>query len=523
MTKPDQKTAMISSTAIDLPEHRKQVFDACLREDIFPIGMEMLPARDADAIQQSMEMVNKADIYIGIFAWRYGYVPKGHNISITEMEFNRAVERRIPILVFVIHQDHPIQIGMVEANSSAQRQLKKLKALACKGRGRVEFRSPAELQAQVIHALSDLKSRELQFRSPVEAIRDETKRLEELDPKASIEIAADAHSIHYQVQFPTAKLEFLNKQGNETLQAFFEKGQAFQIKGKDIPTDFSPILNELLSRRGDFDVTIKPAPTCTGCLQFVYTSSRGEPIHIQTGGEWVLAPKRAVFRGQLSDSPFFVEYVRDAGEDQKSQQYIVKCQFNFNVWKGQPLLGLAFFSELEDFVQQSEFSVRSFIRGNQLWPPESSTVGHDGRQQAIEAFEWLHKARQTAKYLQINPPFPKADTINANVAESKEVQLMIKLVELGSHEQNNAGQILGLSCDNPPPGQEVGKKGLTASLPGLFRKINFLGVEITFGPLTYTWTDLELVATRPLEGKRSEMTFKGGSKSVWRIEYKRPS
>src|ERR1035441_1530752 len=95
MLAPRKLSAMISSTAVDLPEHRQQAREACLCEDVFPEGMESLPARDADAIRVSLEMVDKAHIYIGIFAWRYGHIPKGHEISITEMEFNRAVQRRI--------------------------------------------------------------------------------------------------------------------------------------------------------------------------------------------------------------------------------------------------------------------------------------------------------------------------------------------------------------------------------------------------------------------------------------------
>jgi hypothetical protein len=39
-----------------------------------------------------------ADIYLGVLANRYGHVPKGHTISITEMEYNRARERGIPRL-----------------------------------------------------------------------------------------------------------------------------------------------------------------------------------------------------------------------------------------------------------------------------------------------------------------------------------------------------------------------------------------------------------------------------------------
>lgn len=94
---------MLSSTSLDLPEHRKEVMDACLRQDIFPKAMEHLPARDADAVRVSLEMVDEADIYIGIYAWRYGHIPEGQDISITEMELNRAVERGIPILIFLSH------------------------------------------------------------------------------------------------------------------------------------------------------------------------------------------------------------------------------------------------------------------------------------------------------------------------------------------------------------------------------------------------------------------------------------
>jgi hypothetical protein len=523
MQKPGQKVAMISSTAIDLPDHRKQVFEACLCEDVFPDGMESLPARDTDAITASMEMVNRADIYIGIFAWRYGYIPKGHKISITEMEFHRAVKRRIPILVFLIHKDHPITIEMVETSSSAQRQIKKLKQLACKGRSRCEFRSPAELRAEVIHALSALRQREMQSRSPVDAIRAEKKRLEDLDPKASVQITADARSIQYHVEFPNKKLEFLNKLGEATLKAFFEKGQSFQIKAKDIPTDISPVLNSLLNKAGDSEITVQPATTFKGCLQLAFRSPKNEPHHVQTDGEWTLAPKRAVFRGQLSDSPFYIEYFREAGGNEKQEQLIIKCKFVFNVWRGQPLLGLAYFLELYEFMHCSEFSIRSFIRGNQVWPPENLIVTDEGRKRAIEALEWLEKARQAARYLGANPPFPQAETINANEAESKDVQLMIKLIEAGVHEQNNAGQIVALSCDNLSPGPEIGKKELTANWTEPFRKINFFGLEIPFGPLVHTWTDLELVATRPLDNNRTEITFKGGAKSIWKIELKRPS
>jgi tetratricopeptide (TPR) repeat protein len=167
MNKPGQVTAMISSTAVDLPEHRKQVVEACLREGVFPIGMEQLPARDATGIQASLDMVDKADIYIGIYAWRYGWVPDLDNpemISITEMEFNRALELKQrgklkEILIFVMHEDHPIRARDKEDGAEAQDKLKKFKERASAGRVRLTFASSEELRGHVIQSLADAKRR----------------------------------------------------------------------------------------------------------------------------------------------------------------------------------------------------------------------------------------------------------------------------------------------------------------------------------------------------------------------------
>lgn len=71
-TDADRKTVMISSTARDLTEHRKEVIDACMRQGMFPLMMEYLPANDDEAVSVSLKMVDEADIYLGIFAHRYG-------------------------------------------------------------------------------------------------------------------------------------------------------------------------------------------------------------------------------------------------------------------------------------------------------------------------------------------------------------------------------------------------------------------------------------------------------------------
>jgi len=147
---------MISSTARDLPEHRDEVKDACLRQGFFPMMMEHLPASDHDAIEESLRMVDESEIYLGILAHRYGYVPKGSAISITEMEYNRAAERGIPRLIFVMGPGHPLLIEDVEMGEGAE----KLKAL--KQRLEAEkvvrfFKSVDGLRGDVIDSLSRLR------------------------------------------------------------------------------------------------------------------------------------------------------------------------------------------------------------------------------------------------------------------------------------------------------------------------------------------------------------------------------
>ena len=120
---------------------------------------DLLPASDADAIRISMEMVDKADIYLLILAHRYGTLPAGHGISITEMEYNRAVARKIPRLCFIIDKDHPIKIEDVDIENAA-----KLKAF--KERVQNEnivnfFKSPADLRAHVINSLSNYREANL--------------------------------------------------------------------------------------------------------------------------------------------------------------------------------------------------------------------------------------------------------------------------------------------------------------------------------------------------------------------------
>lgn len=150
----DIKVAMISSTIRDLSDHRDKVKDACLRQFVLPSMMEHWPSLDADGIAASLKKVDEADIYIGVVAHRYGYIPKGHKVSVTEMEYVRAVERDIPRLIFLMDEEHPLKISQIEIEATDK--LRAFKERLKKERVISFFKSPDQLTAEVVHSLSAL-------------------------------------------------------------------------------------------------------------------------------------------------------------------------------------------------------------------------------------------------------------------------------------------------------------------------------------------------------------------------------
>jgi hypothetical protein len=117
--------------------------------------MEHLTAENRDAVEVSLRMVEQADVYLGTLAYRYGFVPPGSDISITEMEFNRAEELGKPRLVFFIHKDHPVVIEDVETGPGAEK-LQALKTRIGEARVAAFFKSPEDIRSHVVEALTKL-------------------------------------------------------------------------------------------------------------------------------------------------------------------------------------------------------------------------------------------------------------------------------------------------------------------------------------------------------------------------------
>ncbi len=60
--------------------------------DHVDVAMEHGVAEDARPLDSSIEGVMSADVYLGIFGFRYGHIPPEHEQSITELEYRAARE-----------------------------------------------------------------------------------------------------------------------------------------------------------------------------------------------------------------------------------------------------------------------------------------------------------------------------------------------------------------------------------------------------------------------------------------------
>ncbi|MFZ4986561.1 MAG: DUF4062 domain-containing protein [Blastocatellia bacterium] len=97
----------ISSTYQDLKDHREEVYRALrnLSQDV--IAMEDYLATDTRPLDKCLKDVARCEIYVGIFAWRYGFTPLGQSKAITELEYREAKRLGLKCLIFLLDETVP--------------------------------------------------------------------------------------------------------------------------------------------------------------------------------------------------------------------------------------------------------------------------------------------------------------------------------------------------------------------------------------------------------------------------------
>jgi Domain of unknown function (DUF4062)/AAA ATPase domain len=107
----------VGSTSRDLHGYRQAAIDECNRLGLVPIAMEFFEAIGVGATAGSRRKLDEADVYVGIFAHRYGYVEPGEAASVTELEFDYAGEpRKLERLCFLADPENadPALLALAE-------------------------------------------------------------------------------------------------------------------------------------------------------------------------------------------------------------------------------------------------------------------------------------------------------------------------------------------------------------------------------------------------------------------------
>jgi Domain of unknown function (DUF4062)/AAA ATPase domain len=98
----------LSSTYTDLIACREAVYHVLRQMKHDVIAMEDYVATDQRPTEKCLADVAASDLYIGIFAWRYGYIPPEmtpQHKSITELEYRKALETGKSCLIFLLDED----------------------------------------------------------------------------------------------------------------------------------------------------------------------------------------------------------------------------------------------------------------------------------------------------------------------------------------------------------------------------------------------------------------------------------
>jgi tetratricopeptide (TPR) repeat protein len=162
----DHPDVMVSSTYLDLRQHREAAVDALLRLGYFPIGMEYDSAKSGkDTIDASLAKVKKAHAYVGIISHRYGGVPTDgkrnpKELSITELEYRAALARDIPVYMFVMSDKHPVTLEDVEKVEANRTKLASLKEDVRLRSIYAEFSSVEMLKGLILQSMAELRIEE---------------------------------------------------------------------------------------------------------------------------------------------------------------------------------------------------------------------------------------------------------------------------------------------------------------------------------------------------------------------------
>lgn len=139
----------VSSTFADLQRHRLLVCEAIGRLQYGSQAMEFFGALPDTPKEECLRLVRSANVYVGIFAMRYGFIDPQSGKSLTQLEYEEAQTIRLPSLIYVMNEEaHPVLPKHVDTGSPAEK-LRAIKNVLKKSHVVNFFSSSEDLAAKV--------------------------------------------------------------------------------------------------------------------------------------------------------------------------------------------------------------------------------------------------------------------------------------------------------------------------------------------------------------------------------------
>lgn len=95
----------VSSTYTDLKEERQTAVEAILDAGHIPAGMELFKAGNESQLKTINKWIDESDVYMLILGGRYGSVETKSGKSYTQLEYEYALSKNIPVFAVVLSQD----------------------------------------------------------------------------------------------------------------------------------------------------------------------------------------------------------------------------------------------------------------------------------------------------------------------------------------------------------------------------------------------------------------------------------
>lgn len=159
----------ISSTYKDLIDYRAAAIRAVEGTNYQASKMEVFGARADEPLDACLKEVEESELFIGIYALRYGYIPAGSEISITEMEYVHARKLGKPIYCFLLDEENQPWLKKWIEGEPGKSKLEDFKKRIQKDHVCDYFTTHDDLRAKVSNALSHFVANHNSKRqSPVE-------------------------------------------------------------------------------------------------------------------------------------------------------------------------------------------------------------------------------------------------------------------------------------------------------------------------------------------------------------------